>query len=88
MVNTHHHAVALESQQWMENFQVVCPKALTAFRRYDIPLLASLAYPLINRQHLRLATDLMYWLFLYHELIDPQSGESEELTDVLLAALR
>ncbi|KAF8522906.1 isoprenoid synthase domain-containing protein [Hysterangium stoloniferum] len=88
-VNSHRHSVALESQQWTESFQILTPKARAAFLRYDFPLLASLAYPLIGRRHLRLASDLMYWLFLYDELIGTQNGESaRELTDLVLAVLR
>ncbi|KAF8522904.1 isoprenoid synthase domain-containing protein [Hysterangium stoloniferum] len=88
-INPHHHSNAMESTQWMESFQMLTPKDLAAFHRCDFPLLTSLIYPTISREHHRLVVDLMYWFFLFDEITDVQSGDAaRELANVLLGVLR
>ncbi|KAF8522903.1 isoprenoid synthase domain-containing protein [Hysterangium stoloniferum] len=88
-VNPQYHSNAMESKKWMETFQILPPTDLTAFHRFNFPLLASLFYPTISQEHHRLAVDLFHWFYLIDELTDLQSGEAaRELTNIILGALR
>ncbi|KAF8522896.1 isoprenoid synthase domain-containing protein [Hysterangium stoloniferum] len=88
-INPHHRSNTMKSMQWMESFQMLTPKDLAAFHRCDFPLLVSLSYPTISREHHRLAVDLFYWFFLFDEITDVQSGDAaRELANVLLGVLR
>jgi len=88
-INPHFESAAAASLEWLESYHVLEPKAQAAFNRCKFALLASLAYPLVDAEHLRLSCDLMNWFFVFDEVTDIENGEAaRETSDICIGALR
>ncbi|THH19394.1 hypothetical protein EW146_g1751 [Bondarzewia mesenterica] len=87
-LNPHYAEVKKESAAWAANFQAFSPKAQHAFNRCDFNLLASLAYPLADKERLRTGCDLMNLFFVIDEYSDV-AGEAEvrEQKNIIMDAL-
>ncbi|KAJ7104964.1 terpenoid synthase [Mycena epipterygia] len=88
-VNPHHEEVSRESAQWVQSFGLFSPKAQAAFNRCNFGLLAALAYPLLDKEHLRSGADFMAALYCFDEYTD--QGDEEfvrQAADVVKDALR
>ncbi|KAJ7637775.1 terpenoid synthase [Mycena rosella] len=69
-LNPHFELAKDESAAWLETFNAFSPKAQKAFNRCDFNLLASLAYPLLDKDGCRVGCDLMNLFFLIDEHFD------------------
>ncbi|KAJ3718403.1 terpenoid synthase [Lentinula raphanica] len=88
-LNPNYEKVKAESSAWIESFHAFTPKAQDALNRCDVSLLASLAYPNVSVEHLRIGCDLLNLFFMYDEysdVCDPQ--EARRLADIVMDALR
>ncbi|KIJ34944.1 hypothetical protein M422DRAFT_133803, partial [Sphaerobolus stellatus SS14] len=70
IINPYHEEVARESRIWTEGYWPLSPKSQARFDRCDFPLVASLAYPEVSREHLRLTANFKMWFFLFAEITD------------------
>ncbi|KAJ7651000.1 terpenoid synthase [Roridomyces roridus] len=78
-----------ESSAWCEAFNACDAKAQKVFNLCDFSLLASLAYPLLNKDGCRVACDWMYFVFLVDDHTDLSNTESaQNQSDILMDALR
>ncbi|KAJ7256645.1 terpenoid synthase [Mycena rebaudengoi] len=69
-VNPDRKEVSLASGQWVQSFGLFSPKAQVAFDRCDFGLLAALAYPFLQKEHLHSAADFMAALYCFDEYTD------------------
>ncbi|CAL1709814.1 unnamed protein product [Somion occarium] len=85
-----HYAICkAESSAWCESFEAFSPKAQDAFNRCDFSLLASLAYPHLDRDGCRIGCDLMNTLFVFDEYSDVATAkEVHKQADIMIDALR
>ncbi|KAF9461959.1 terpenoid synthase [Collybia nuda] len=88
-INPHYNICKAESSAWCEGFKAFTPKAQKAFNKCDFNLLASLAYPLLNKEGCRVGCDLMNLFFVIDEYSDvaDQCGAREQ-ADIVMDALR
>ncbi|KAJ6543023.1 terpenoid synthase [Mycena capillaripes] len=88
-VNPHHEDVSRECAQWVQSFGLFSPKAQAAFDRCNFGLLAALAYPLLNKEHLRSGADFMAALYCFDEYTD-QGDEVfvQQAAEIVKDALR
>ncbi|KAF8175946.1 terpenoid synthase [Mycena galopus ATCC 62051] len=89
LVNPHYQEVSAASAQWVEAFGLFNPKAQTAFDRCNFGLLAALAYPRLDKEHLRSAADFMAALYCFDEYTD-QGDEVfvRQAAEIVKGALR
>ncbi|KAF7320642.1 Terpene cyclase [Mycena chlorophos] len=78
-----------ESTAWCESFKAFGPKAQKSFNRCDFNLLASLSFPLLNRDGCRIGCDLMNLFFVIDEHTDAANAAvARYQADVVMDALR
>jgi len=70
MLNQHYHQAKAESDTWLRGFEALDPKSQRSFDFCDFPLLSSLGYPSLDKDGLRVASDLIVLLFIYDEFTD------------------
>ncbi|THH10180.1 hypothetical protein EW146_g8449 [Bondarzewia mesenterica] len=88
-LNTHYAEVKKESAAWLASFGAFSPRAQYAFDRCDFNLLASFAYPLANKEHLRSGCDLMNFFFVFDEYSDVSNVEDvQKQADIIMDATR
>ncbi|KAF7333118.1 Terpene cyclase [Mycena venus] len=88
-LNPHFEVAKDESAAWLETFNAFSPKAQKAFNRCDFNLLASLAYPLLDKDGCRVGCDLMNLFFLIDEHFDKSdTNEARIQADIVMYALR
>jgi hypothetical protein len=82
-------SVASASFQWLESFNAFTPKAQAKFNCCKFPLLAALAYPDVDAEHLRLACDLMNFFFAFDEYTDVTDGDAtREIANMVVDIFR
>ncbi|KAF7372600.1 Terpene cyclase [Mycena venus] len=87
-LNPHFEVCKDESAAWLETFNAFSPKAQTASNRCDFNLLASLAYPLLDKDGCR-GCDLMNLFFLIDEHFDKSDTNGARVqADIVMHALR
>ncbi|KAI0267825.1 terpenoid synthase [Gloeopeniophorella convolvens] len=87
-LNPHYEEVKPESDAWLRSFQSLDPKSQRSFDRCNFALLGGLAYPLANREGLRVACDLMVLFYIFDEFTDKVDGEgAREYADMVVDAL-
>ncbi|KAL0579187.1 hypothetical protein V5O48_002809 [Marasmius crinis-equi] len=78
-----------ESAVWISSFGAFDQRSQRAYERCDFSLLASLAYPLLNKDGNRVGCDLMNFFFVVDEYTDVASaGDARRLCDIVMDALR
>ncbi|KAJ7798178.1 terpenoid synthase [Mycena leptocephala] len=88
-INPHYAVCKAESSAWCEAFKAFDARAQKAFNRCDFNLLASLAYPLLNRDGCRVGCDLMNLFFVIDEHSDVSTTETvRQQADVVMDAIR
>ncbi|KAJ7474145.1 isoprenoid synthase domain-containing protein [Mycena latifolia] len=88
-INPYYGECKKESSAWCEEFGAFDSKAQKAFNLCDFNLLASLAYPLLNKEGCRVGCDLMNLFFVIDEHTDVASTETaREQADIVMDALR
>ncbi|KAJ7474115.1 terpenoid synthase [Mycena latifolia] len=88
-INPYYAECKKESSVWCEAFNAFDSKAQKAFNLCDFNLLASLAYPLLNKEGCRVGCDLMNLFFVIDEHTDVASTETaREQADIVMDALR
>ncbi|KAJ7650918.1 terpenoid synthase [Roridomyces roridus] len=88
-INPYYAVCKEESSAWCERFKAFDTKAQRAFNLCDFNLLASLAYPLLNREGCRVGCDLMNLFFVIDEHSDISTTETVQMqADVVMDAIR
>ncbi|KAL0565794.1 hypothetical protein V5O48_016225 [Marasmius crinis-equi] len=88
-LNPYHETCKGESATWIRSFGAFDQRSQRAFERCDFALLASLAYPLLNKDGNRIGCDLMNFVFVIDEYTDVASaGEARHLCDLIMDGLR
>ncbi|KAK7688467.1 Delta(6)-protoilludene synthase [Cerrena zonata] len=88
-LNPHYAICKSESAAWCESFHAFSPKAQHAFNRCDFNLLASLAFPLLDKDGCRIGCDLMNLFFVFDEYSDvADATEVRRQADIIMDALR
>nr|BBH51501.1 putative sesquiterpene synthase [Clitopilus sp.] len=88
-LNPYYQTVKAESSAWLESFKAFDPKAQAGFNSCDFNLLASLAYPLASKEHLRTGCDLMNLFFVIDEYTDIEDEvHAAMVASVTMDALR
>ncbi|KAF8188916.1 terpenoid synthase [Mycena galopus ATCC 62051] len=88
-LSPHFEVCKKESTMWLQKFNAFSPKAQNAFDRCDFNLLASLAYPLLNKDGCRVGCDLMNLFFLIDEHFDMVDTHGARVrADIVMHALR
>nr|BDI63096.1 sesquiterpene synthase [Collybia nuda] len=88
-INPFYEVCKAESSKWCEGFRAFSPSAQRAFNKCDFNLLASLAYPLLNRDGCRIGCDLMNLFFVIDEhsdVADMKTARSQ--ANIIMDALR
>lgn len=87
--NPHYAECKIESAKWCEEFHAFSPKAQKAFNLCDFNLLASLAFPLLDKEGCRVGCDLMNLFFVIDEHTDVADIETARAqADTVMDALR
>ncbi|KAF8884017.1 terpenoid synthase [Infundibulicybe gibba] len=87
-LNPHYSICKTESAAWCEAFRAFSPKAQDAFNRCDFNLLASLAFPLLNKAGCRVGCDLMNLFFVFDEYSDvADTSGARRQADIIMDAL-
>ncbi|KAL4245637.1 Isoprenoid synthase domain superfamily protein [Abortiporus biennis] len=85
-INPFYEECKKESEEWCEAFS---PKAQKAFNLCNFNLLASLGYPLLNKDGCRIACDLMNLFFVIDEHSDVADNDTVRCQmDCVMDALR
>ncbi|KAF8486350.1 terpenoid synthase [Russula ochroleuca] len=88
-LNPHYTEVKPESEAWLHGFEALNTKSQRSFDRCNFALLGGLAYPLINKDRLRVACDLMALFYIFDEFTDKVDGQGAlALVEVVVDALR
>ncbi|KAI8996452.1 terpenoid synthase [Trametes punicea] len=69
-VNPFYEEVSAESSKWLRSFKAFDEKGQIMLDKCNFGLLASLSYPNVDRDHLRVACDLMMLFFVIDEYTD------------------
>ncbi|KAI0033928.1 terpenoid synthase [Vararia minispora EC-137] len=75
-INQHYSETKVKLDAWIHSTKILDAKAQNAFDKCDFVLLASLCYPHLHRDQLRVAGELMMLFFLFDECTDKVDGES------------
>ncbi|KAH9965227.1 terpenoid synthase [Russula dissimulans] len=87
--NPYYPEVKAASAAWARSFGAFSPKAQYAYDRCDFNLLASLAYPLLDKARVRTGCDLMNMFFVYDEYSDvAHEDEVQVMANIIMDALR
>jgi len=84
VLNQHHQEAKSESDNWLRGFEALDPKSQRSFDFCDFPLLSSLGYPLLDKDCLRVACDLMVLFFIYDEVTDNVNGDGARAYAILV----
>ncbi|KAJ7602905.1 terpenoid synthase [Mycena polygramma] len=88
-LNHHYEVCKEESMAWIETFQAFSPRAQNAFNLCDFNLLASLGYPLHDKDGCRVGCDLMNLFFVIDHHTDVANKEvARNHADILMDVLR
>ncbi|KAJ7454224.1 terpenoid synthase [Mycena latifolia] len=88
-INPYYEECKIESSEWCEGFKAFDAKAQKAFNLCDFNLLASLAFPLLNKEGCRVGCDLMNLFFVIDEHTDIAATETARgQADVVMDAIR
>jgi len=88
-LNLHYKEVKPESETWLHGFGALDTKSQRSFDKCNFALLGGLAYPLLNRDCLRVACDLMVLFYIFDEFTDKVDGKgAREYADLVVDALR
>ncbi|KAJ7637838.1 terpenoid synthase [Mycena rosella] len=88
-INPYYPVCKVESSAWCEGFKAFDPRAQKAFNLCDFNLLASLAFPLLNKEGCRVGCDLMNLFFVIDEHTDIAETETaREQADIVMDAIR
>ncbi|KAI0784430.1 terpenoid synthase [Abortiporus biennis] len=88
-INPFYEECKKESEEWCEAFEAFSPKAQKAFNLCNFNLLASLGYPLLNKDGCRIACDLMNLFFVIDEHSDVADNDTVRCQmDCVMDALR
>ncbi|KAJ6474479.1 terpenoid synthase [Mycena vitilis] len=88
-INPNFEVCKMESSAWCEGFSAFDARAQKAFNRCDFNLLASLAFPLVNKEGCRVGCDLMNLFFVIDEHTDVSSTEkAREQASTIMDAIR
>ncbi|KAL0574477.1 hypothetical protein V5O48_007491 [Marasmius crinis-equi] len=88
-LNPFHESCKKESDVWLGSFKAFDQRSQRAYERCDFALLASLAYPLLNKDGNRVGCDLMNLFFVIDEYTDVVSAaEARRLCNIVMDALR
>ncbi|KAJ7238782.1 putative terpene cyclase [Mycena haematopus] len=88
-LNPHYEVCKEESAAWLEMFHAFSPKAQKAFNLCDFNLLASLGYPLHDKEGCRVGCDLMNLFFVidhHTDIADPAGARDQ--ANILMDVLR
>ncbi|KAI0675633.1 terpenoid synthase [Trametes maxima] len=88
-VNPLYEEVSARSAEWVRSFQAFSLESQRAFDLCDFGLLASLAYPNVDEDHLRVGCDLMNVFFVFDEYTDVMDASgTQELADIIIDAVK
>ncbi|KAK7691175.1 hypothetical protein QCA50_006278 [Cerrena zonata] len=88
-INPYYDVCKAESAAWCESFKAFSPKAQDKFNRCDFNLLASLAFPKLDKDGCRVGCDLMNLFFLFDEYSDVTDADGvRKQADIIMDALR
>ncbi|KAI9438409.1 isoprenoid synthase domain-containing protein [Russula earlei] len=88
-LNDHYAEVKPESDEWLRSFQALDAKSQSSFDLCNFPLLGSLVYPLLDKDGVRVACDLMVLFFIYDEFTDKVDGDGARVyADMVMDAIR
>ncbi|KAJ6583837.1 terpenoid synthase [Mycena vulgaris] len=88
-INPHYEICKQESSAWCESFKAFDPKAQKSFNLCDFNLLASLAFPLLNKEGCRVGCDLMNLFFVIDEHTDIAATDlARKQADIIMDAMR
>jgi len=89
VLNPHYEECKRESEAWLRSFEALDPKSQNLFDRCNVSLLSGLGYPLLDKDCLRAACDLMDLFFIYDEYTDKLDGDgARNCADIVMDALR
>ncbi|KZT33900.1 terpenoid synthase [Sistotremastrum suecicum HHB10207 ss-3] len=74
-LNPHHTPISTASISWFKSFTPIPPLILSSFTPFNLPLFASLVYPNVSAEHLRIGCDMMFAMLLFDEVSDWQGEE-------------
>lgn len=78
-----------ESDEWLRSFQALDAKSQRSFDLCNFSLLGSLVYPLLDKDGVRVACDLMVLFFIYDEFTDKVDGDGARLyAEMVMDAIR
>ncbi|KAJ7776404.1 terpenoid synthase [Mycena metata] len=87
-LNPHYAICKAESSAWCEGFRAFDARAQKSFNRCDFNLLASLAFPLLNKEGCRVGCDLMNLFFVIDEHTDiAATAVARQQADIVMDAL-
>ncbi|KAF8990109.1 terpenoid synthase [Cyathus striatus] len=87
-INPHYEQCKSESAAWLESFHALSPRAQKAFNKCDFSLLASMAYPKLNKDGCRFVCDMINLIFLLDEWSEESNeAEARHLADIVMDAL-
>jgi hypothetical protein len=78
-LSEHYTEVKPESDEWLRSFQALDAKSQRSFDLCNFSLLGSLVYPLLDKDGVRVACDLMALFFIYDEFTDKVDGDGARL---------
>ncbi|KAI0248889.1 terpenoid synthase [Lactifluus subvellereus] len=89
ILNCHYQEAKSESDSWMRGFEALDSKSQRSFDFCNFPLLSALGYPLLDKDCLRVACDLMVLFFIYDEFTDKVNADgARAYADLVMDVLR
>jgi len=79
MLSEHYTKIKPECDAWLQSFGALDAKSQKSFDLCNFPLLGSLVYPLLDKNGVRVACDLMVLFFIYDEFTDKVDGDGARL---------
>ncbi|KAH8984445.1 terpenoid synthase [Lactarius akahatsu] len=88
-VNKHYEEIKFQFDEWVHSFEALDTKSQKLFDRCNFALLASLGYPLLDKESLLVACELMALFFIYDEYTDTLDEAGARIcADAVMDALR
>ncbi|KAI0642058.1 terpenoid synthase [Trametes meyenii] len=88
-VNSLYEEISAQSAEWLRSFHAFSPESQRAFDLCDFGLLASLAYPNVDGDLLRVGCDIMNLFFVFDEYTDVlDASGTQELADIIIDAVK
>ncbi|KAH9962043.1 terpenoid synthase [Russula compacta] len=89
MLNQHYQEAKSESDTWLHGFEALDARSQRSFDYCDFPLLSVLGYPLLDKDGLRVACDLMVIFFIFDEFTDNADRDgARACADLVMDVLR